>query len=90
MELHIKLLSSVFDMILVTLGGTLGENFSTVGRLLEELEGKVPNNVNKSKRLLRLDLCPLDTLSNHMPIDFILWGTLQNLSEKNLCQISWR
>ena len=41
MELHIKLLSSVFDMILVTLGGTLGENFSTVGRLLEELEGKV-------------------------------------------------
>ena len=47
---------SVFDMILVTLTGTAGEIFNTVGSLLEELEGgagkgggglKIPKNANK-------------------------------------------
>ena len=84
-DLQIKFLSSIFDMILATLGCTLGKIFSTLRRLLVELERKSTEQCQKAKRPLRLDLCPLDTLSKHV--------SLRNFSKfiwKNLYQMSWR
>ena len=67
-DLQIKFLSSIFDMVLATLGCTLGKIFCTLRRLLVELERKSTEQCQKAKRPLRLDLCPLDTLSKHVSL----------------------
>ena len=87
---------SVFDMILVTLTGTAGEIFNTVGSLLEELEGgvgkgggwkyqKMPTN---AKLLLKQ---VLDSVYTRQP--FAIWPYSLHIvlimTWKNLCQIKF-
>ena len=87
---------SVFDMILVTLTGTAGEIFNTIGSLLEELEGgagkgggwkyqKMPTN---AKLLLKQ---VLDSVYTRQP--FAIWPYSLHIvlimTWKNLCQIKF-
>lgn len=57
-------LSNVFNMMLVTLGGITGEMFSKVRPVLQSLVGKIYQKMSKrSKILVKHVVCPLDTLS---------------------------
>lgn len=65
--------NEVINMIGVSSGSFVGKVCSTIRLLLEYLEGKKYKKMPKNAKVLLLHvLYTLDTLRNHLSIDFIL------------------